>query len=66
MLATLAIFNRYAANAKKPKLKDMFDIDKVKAIIMTGKKVSAKKINTDLYRKAKLAMKNWKGGKSDG
>lgn len=63
MLATLALFNRYATNAKRPKLRDMFDIDKAKKMILNGGKVTARRINTELYQKAKVAMKKWKGGK---
>lgn len=60
-MALQAMMQRYANNAKRAKVKDMFDADKARKIVLNGGKAE-KGYDLTLYRKAKASLKNWKGG----
>lgn len=62
-MALQAMMQRYANNAKRAKVKDMFDADKARKIVLNGGQAE-KGYDLTLYRKAKKAMQNWKGGES--
>lgn len=64
-MARQAMMYRYASNAKRAKEKDMFDAEKARSLVMSGK-AETKKYDLTRFRKAKEAMKNWKGGMSRG
>lgn len=64
-MARQAMMYRYANNAKKAKEKDMFDGERARKLVMNGGE-ETKQYDLTRYRKAKEAMRKWKGGMSRG